>query len=192
MALASRDTGLASPDTLAKGFLALQVALGYEWLMSGLSKVATGGFPSKLGPVLTGMTQNLTGPFKVFIDDVAVPNGPLFGWLSMLGELSVGVVLIAASAVCLLAWQRLGSTGRAVLIGLLGLANLAGAGMSFTYHFVMGAFDPWSISPDPYDQGVDVASLLAILELIAAAVCFRYLLLLWRAARTVAIATEPG
>jgi len=35
------------------GLLAIQVLIGYEWLMSGLTKVVRGGFPSGLADELT-------------------------------------------------------------------------------------------------------------------------------------------
>jgi hypothetical protein len=40
--------------TALLGLLVIQAFIGYEWLMSGLAKVARGGFPSGLSWVFTG------------------------------------------------------------------------------------------------------------------------------------------
>lgn len=170
----------AGARLLAAGFFALQIGLGYVWLMSGLSKVTNGSFASKLGTVLTGMTQGQTGPYKSFTDSVVVPNGQLFGYMVMLGELAVGIVLILTALVYLARSSRLGIRGRGILFGLVALASLAAAAMSINYHLSMGANPPWQISSDPYMEGVDPDSVLAILELIVAAVSLRYLMLLRR------------
>ncbi len=184
MAHASAGSGFASgAQRLGKGFFVLQIALGYEWLMSGLSKVMTGDFPTKLGGVLHGQAQNQSGPFRSFLDSVVIPNGSLFGWLTMLGELSVGVVLIVVPIVALVRWTGLSVRGQAVAVALIGLAGLGAAVMSVNYHMLTGAVAPWTISPDAFAPGVDVDSILAILELVSAAVCAWYLIGLRRATR---------
>jgi hypothetical protein len=105
--------------------------------------------------------------------------------MTMLGELSVGIVLILTSLLYLFRSARLGSRQRALLIALVAFASLAGAAMSLNYHLTMGANPPWVISPDPYDQGVDLDSIFVILQLIVAAVCAKYL---WSLRR----GTEPA
>ncbi len=179
MAHASDQLGPAGRPV--NGFFVLQIALGYEWLLSGLSKVATGDFPSKLGPTLRGMAQNQTGPFKSFLDSAVIPNASLVGWLTMLGELAVGVGLIVLPIVAIASWARLSFRTRAVLLALIGLAGLGAALMSVNYHMLTGAAAPWTISSDPFAPGVDVDSILAILELASAAVCAWYLARLVRA-----------
>jgi uncharacterized membrane protein YphA (DoxX/SURF4 family) len=171
---APQDAGASR--VLAGGFFALQIGLGYEWLMSGLSKVGAGDFPDRLGGVLSGLTSGQSGPFKSFVDSVVIPNGSLFGYLVMLGELAVGIVLIVTSLVYLARSSRLGPRALALLALLAGLACLGGAAMSLNYHLTTGATPPWAISPDPYAPGVDIDSLLVILQLVMA-VCYAALLL---------------
>ena len=90
---------LAATDArpLVVGFLALQFFIGYEWLISGLSKVAAGDFASGLAATLADMTTDQSGWYKSFVDGVVIPNGQLFGTLVILGELGVGLTLGASA-----------------------------------------------------------------------------------------------
>jgi hypothetical protein len=172
----------ATTDTkpLLVGFLAVQFLLGYEWLMSGLAKVAADDFPGGLAQTLTDATQGQTGWYKSFIDGVVIPNGPLFGSLVMLGEVVVGVTLIAASLAWLARWGRLGSGAQVVLLAVVALAGVVGAFMSLNFHLAMGATAPWVISPDPNDQGVDLDSLMFMLQVVLAIASVAYLVRLRR------------
>jgi len=167
----------APADTrpLVAGCLSVQFFLGYEWLMSGLAKVTADNFPGGLAATLSDTTKDQSGWYESFIDGVVIPNGPSFGYLVMIGELSVGVALIAAALVWLVRWKRLGSTQRTVLLGIVALTGIVGAFMSVNYHLAMGATAPWIISADPSDQGVDLDSLMSMLQLVLAAVCLVYL-----------------
>ena len=175
----------AGTRLLASGLFAVQLCLGYVWLMSGLSKVAAGHFPDNLARVLTGMTQGQSGWYKSFVDGVVIPNGPTFGYLTMLGELAVGIVLILTALLYLVRSAQLGSRERTLLFALVGFASLAGASMSLNYQLTTGANPPWIISPDPYAPGVGVDSIFVILQLILAAVCVRSLVLVRRGAEPV-------
>jgi hypothetical protein len=167
---------------LVWGFFGVQFFLGYEWLMSGLSKALAGDFASSLAGTLSDMTKDQTGWYKSFIDGVVIPNGPVFGYLVMLGELSVGTVLIVTSVIWFLRWSDMGSRNRAFLLTLVAFVGLVGASMSLNFHLAMGANPPWMISPNPNDQGVDLDSLLAILQLVLATACLGYLIVLRRRA----------
>lgn len=113
---APRAAVVVVPDArlLLTGFLAVQIFLGYEWLMSGLAKVVAGDFAAGLAATLTDATQEQTGWYKSFIDQVVIPNGQFFGYLVMAGELIVGASLIVASLVWLVRWTRLGPAQRVV------------------------------------------------------------------------------
>jgi thiosulfate dehydrogenase [quinone] large subunit len=165
----------AETRPLLAGFIAVQLIVGYEWLMSGLAKVMADNFPGGLAAALSDTTKDQSGWYKSFIDGVVIPNGPLFGYLVMIGEVIVGVALIAAPLAWLRRGTRLGSRERTVLVGIVALTSIVGAFMSLNYHLAMGATAPWIISADPYDQGVDLDSLMAMLQLVIAAVCLVYL-----------------
>jgi len=174
----SRTSGpMVTSDTrpLLAGFLAVQFFLGYEWLMSGLSKLAADNFPGSLAGTLADATKDQSGWYKSFVDGVVLTNGPLFGSLVMIGELAVGVTLIVAALTWLVLWSDLSLTSRSVLLTIIVLAGIVGAFMSLNFHLAMGADAPWVISADPNDQGVDLDSLMTLLQVVLAVVSLTYL-----------------
>lgn len=174
-----RRTGvpLSATDAgpLIVGFLALQFVLGYEWLMSGLSKLLAGDFAGGLAGTLADMTKDQTGLYKSFIDGVVIPNGQLFGTLVMAGELGLGFILITSALVWLTWWSQMSSRERMILLGAVAVVATIGAFMSLNFHLAMGAPPPWSVSPDPNDQGVDLDSLMVVMQLVLVGASLRYL-----------------
>ena len=172
----------ATADTrpLLAGFLAVQFFLGYEWLMSGLSKIMADNFPGTLAGTLSDSMQDQTGWYKDFVDGVVIPNAQTFGYLVMIGEVAVGVTLIATALVWLVRWSRMSLNQRSLLLGIIALTTIVGAFMSLNFHLAMGATAPWMISPDPNDQGVDLDSLMVMVQLAFAAVALVYLVRLRR------------
>ena len=168
---------------LLVGLLAVQIFLGYEWLMSGISKVIAGDFASGLASTLSDQSKDLTGWYKSFLDTIVIPNGQLFGYLVMAGELALGIVLIVASLVWLTRWSRLASRGRGIVLSLIVLAGLVAIFMNVNFHLMSGANHPWIIAADPNGEGIDLDSVMPIIQLILSAVSLRYLFALREAAR---------
>jgi thiosulfate dehydrogenase (quinone) large subunit len=158
----------AGVGPLVAGLLAFQAFLGYEWLMSGLSKVLAGDFPSSLGGTLADMTRDQTGWYKSFVDGIVIPNGTLFGYAVMFGELCVGTVFVATALVAFVRWSPR-------LLAVVAVFAIAGAFMSLNFHLAMGVQPPWVVSPNPNDQGVDLDSLMVILQVALAVVSVSYL-----------------
>ena len=174
-----RRTGvpLSATDAgpLIAGFLALQFFLGYEWFMSGLSKVLAGDFAGGLAGTLSDMTKDQAGPYKSFIDVVVIPNGQLFGNLVMAGELALGFVLVASALVWLTWWSQMSTRERSILLAAVAVVAVIGSFMSLNFHLAMGATPPWVVSPDPNDQGVDLDSLMVVMQLVLVVASLRYL-----------------
>jgi len=168
MSRSSASTLAGEARPLLIGLLAVQLFIGYEWLMSALSKILADDFAGSLGATLSDAAAGQAGWYKDFIDTVVVPNGPLFGSLVMAGELAVGIALVAASLVGMFRWGRLTLGQRRLLLGVMAVSSFVGAFMSLNFHLAMGATAPWVISPDPNDQGVDLDSLLVMLQLVVA------------------------
>ena len=173
--------GSARP--LLLGLLAIQIFLGYEWLMSGLSKVLAGDFASSLASTLSDQTKDMSGPYKSFVDGVVIPNGQLFGYLVMTGELALGLVLIGAALLWITRWSQMSYTGRQVVLGLIVLAGFVAIFMNVNFHIAGGASHPWLIAADPNGEGVDLDSLMPIIQIIISGTAFAYLRRL-RATRT--------
>ena len=152
------------------GLLAIQLIIGYEWFMSGLTKLVRGGFPSGLADELTEKSEGIGGWYRDLLDDVVIPNASGFGYLIELSELAVGVALIVAATIWLFAWERLGAGGRTAVLAATVLAALGGVLMNAAFHLANGSAHPWLIPGDGFDEGVDLDSLLPAIQLVLAAV----------------------
>lgn len=174
------------------GLLAIQVLIGYEWFMSGLTKLVRGGFASGLADELTEKSEGVGGWYRDFLDDVVIPNATGFGYLIELSELLVGIGLIAAALTWLFAWERVGATGRTVALGATVLAALAGVVMNVAFHLANGSAHPWLIPGDGFDEGVDLDSLMPAIQLVLAAVAAGTWLALRRERQAPRLDLAPG
>jgi len=170
--------GSARP--LLVGLLAVQIFLGYEWFMSGLAKVLAGDFATGLAGTLTDQSKDLSGPYKAFLDDVVIPNSRPFGYLVVAGELALGVVLIGAALIWIARWSQLGSAGRQLVLGLIVLSGVVAIFMNVNFHLAGGAGHPWLIAADPNGEGVDLDSLMPVIQVILSGVALTF----WRRVRS--------
>lgn len=174
------------------GLLAIQIIIGYEWFMSGLTKVVRGGFASGLADELTEKSEGVEGWYRDILDDVVIPNATGFGYLIELSELVVGIGLIAAALTWLFAWERVGATGRTVALGVTVLAALGGLVMNVAFHLANGSAHPWLVPGDGFDEGVDLDSLMPAIQIVLAAVSAGTWLALRRERRLEVAEEMPG
>lgn len=179
-----------SARPLLAGLLVVQAFLGYEWFMSGLAKALNGDFISGLGDQLTETSKDLSGFYKSFLEGTVIPNAQLFGYLVMVGELAIGVTLIALAAVWWFRWSRLSITGQSVVLALVVLAGVFAIFMNVNFHLANGSGHPWFIAADPFDEGVDLDSIMPVIQLAISIVAFVFLRQV-RAARP-ASSTQPS
>ena len=170
------------------GLLAIQVFIGYEWFMSGITKIVRGGFPAGLADELTDKSQGAPGWYASILDNVVIPNAKVFGYLSEIGEVLVGVALIGAAATWWLRWHRLPRPARAATLGLIVFASLAGVFMNVNFHLANGSAHPWLLPGSGFDEGVDLDSLMPAIQLAIAGVAGA---LLWQM-RTAPETTETA
>jgi uncharacterized membrane protein YphA (DoxX/SURF4 family) len=156
------------------GLLVVQLLVGYEWFMSGLTKIVRGGFPSGLGSELTDKSTGAAHWYKSFLDGSIIPNATAFGYLIEIGELLVGVTLIATALVWLMRWERLPHHGRLAVLAATVLASLGGIFMAVNFHLANGAPHPWLIPKDGFDEGIDLDSILPLVQLVMVAVGVGY------------------
>ena len=148
------------------GLLVVQLFVGYEWFMSGLTKIYRGGFPSGLAQELREKSLGAPRWYKSFLDGSIIPNASAFGYLIEIGELLVGVALIAAALIWLARWERLPRGGRLAVLATTVVASLGAIFMAVNFHFANGASHPWLIAKDGFDEGIDLDSLLPAIQLI--------------------------
>jgi hypothetical protein len=166
------------------GLLLVQLLVGYEWFVSGLTKIVRRGFPSGLAKELTEKSQGAAGWYRSFLDGSIIPHASAFGYLIEIGELLVGVALIASALVWLTRWDRLSDAGRVGVLATTVVASLVAVFMAVNFHLANGAPHPWLIPKSGFDEGVDLDSLLPAVQLVLLGVSVGFLRALGREHRS--------
>jgi hypothetical protein len=164
------------------GLLVMGMLIGYEWFMSGLTKVVDGGFASGLAKELRADTAGDAHWYASFLRGAVIPQATAFGYLIEFGELLVGAGLIVAAGVWLFRWERLPDGGRVAVLAVTALSALGGIAMAINFHLASGAPHPWLIPKSGFDESVDLDSLLPMLQLVLIGVSVGLLRSLRRAA----------
>lgn len=146
--------------------VAVQLVVGYEWLISGLTKLVRGGFPGGLAENLTDKSGSMYRWYWSFLDWLVIPNARAFGYLIMWGELAIGVALIGAGLAWLLAGERLSERVRVRLLWLSVVAASAGLVLNVALHLARGSAHPWLLGNDPFDEGVDLDLFMVMVQLV--------------------------
>jgi uncharacterized membrane protein YphA (DoxX/SURF4 family) len=175
----TESTARTASHVALVGLLVVQLLVGYEWFVSGLTKIVRGGFPSELADELREKSQGAPGWYRSFLDGTIIPHASTCGYLIEIGELLAGVTLIGAALVWLARWDRLPDAGRvAVLTTTIG-ASLIAIFMAINFHLANGAPHPWLIPKDGFDEGIDLDSLLPAIQLVLLGVSVA----IWRSLR---------
>jgi cytochrome bd-type quinol oxidase subunit 1 len=152
------------------GLLIVQMVVGFEFFWTVLAKLVRGGFVGGLGADLQNRVQAAPSWYRSFADNVVVPHAHVFGYMIIAGELFVGVTLIATAFVWLTRWPGLSLRSRGVLVALIIAAAFAGMMMNINYHVASGARNPWQLADSVFDEGVDLNSVLTMVEATIVAV----------------------
>lgn len=184
--MSARTEGRTASQIPLIGLLLVQLFVGYEWFMSGLTKIYRGGFPGGLAAELRDKSTGAAHWYKSFLDGSIIPNAHAFGYLIEIGEILVGLALIGAAIVWLLGFERLPKHGRLAVLATTVLASLASIFMAVNFHLANGAPHPWLIPKDGFDESVDLDTLLPLIQLVLIGVSVAY----WRASRSPARAAS--
>jgi len=141
----------------------MQLILAYEWLLSGLDKVANPTFGAQLPTVLRGSTiVNRYGWYSTLLKDVVLPHASLLAPMVELAELAIGSVLIASADLWM--WQPLARLTR--YVGWAACLALVGAVvLSLNYSFQQGTPLPWIDAAQAFSPGMGIDMLIALLSL---------------------------
>lgn len=153
-------SSIRNPGTFA--LLLVQIVLGYEWLVSGLTKLLDGGFPQGLATNLRDMSAGAPAWYRHFLASVVLPHAQLFGYAIEVAEVVAGAILIVTALLLL--------TGRASLSSrALGwsavAASIAALVMVADFELANGGGFGLSLGKDTFDEGVDLDTLLTGLQL---------------------------
>ena len=156
------------------GLMAVQAFVGYEWLMSGLAKLWRGGFASGLAAELTDKSEGVSGWYRRLLDNVVIPHAWFVGWVVLIGELAIGLSLVGGA----LAYARRSAHDPSqfpsqVVLAVAAIAGLAATLLNVAFHLANASPHPWIIPSDGFDEGVDLDSLLPMVQLVLVAVSIR-------------------
>lgn len=164
-------------ETSVVGLLTVQLVIGYEWFISGFTKLWRGGFAAGLTSELRDKSLGITGGPRWFLDRVVIPHGWAFGWFVLTAELAAGVALIGAAAVFLARRHELRASTRQILLALTALASIGGILLNISLHLADGATQPWLLPKSGFDEGVDLNSVMPLIQLAFAIVATKLFLL---------------
>jgi uncharacterized membrane protein YphA (DoxX/SURF4 family) len=170
--------------------LVVQLILGYEWFVSGVTKIASGTFVSGLADNLRSNADSAPGFYRSLIHSTLIPNARTLAVLIEIGELLVGIALIAAAIVWLTRWARLPDRARTALLGTTMLAALGATFMAINFHLARGGNHPWLIPADGMDETIDVDIVLVFTQLTILAFSAYVLLKIRREQQAVAVPAE--
>lgn len=148
------------------GLLLIQLFIGYEWFMSGLTKIHQGDFPGGLAAELEAKSKGAAGWYKSFLDGSVIPHAAGFGYALEIGELLIGIALVGTTLAWLFGGHRLPARGRAWILIATAAAALAGIFMNVNFHLANGSAHPWLIPKGGFDEGVDLDSLMPAIQLV--------------------------
>lgn len=154
-----RHSGSATAPVVA--LLLVQLALGYEWLVSGMTKVAKGDFSAGLATQLRDLPAD--GWYRGFLSSVVEPHAALFAYAIEVAELAVGAILVVAAFSLLLG--RPSPLQRAVPLASLGAIVLL-----VNFELANGGHFGLALGKDSFDEGVDLDTMMIGLQLVL--LCF--------------------
>lgn len=159
----------------------IQAIIGYEWLVSGANKVLSGQFPQGLADTLVdGVKDNPNGWYVSFLNAVVIPHGVFFGYLIELAEVGIGLALLGGA---LLLLGHLPTRGERYYrlarfeVGAAAVAAFACVVLCINFHFFMGDGFVSALNPGaPFDEGIDLDTLLPPIAAIVGALNTRLLI----------------
>lgn len=157
----------AAPAIVA--LLLVQICLGYEWLVSGLTKIVHGDFPSGLSDELADLGKQSPGWYRGLLTNAIEPHAQVVGYGIEIAELVLGVVLIAAAVVWLARGARLSDRARLTIQFAVGAASILALLLLVNFELANGGGFGMRLAADSFDEGIDLDTLMIGLHLVVIA-----------------------
>jgi cytochrome bd-type quinol oxidase subunit 1 len=164
------EPAAGKPGASMIGLLVVQIIIGYEWLLSGIAKIAPGNFPSALGDELAKTATGAADWYVGFLNSAIIPNAAAFGYIIEIAEVLAGIALIVGPLIWIFAWDRTPYSLRKTMIILMIAASVGGIFMALNFHVANGGNHPWLIPDSPFDEAVDVDLLMVAIQAVITAV----------------------
>jgi thiosulfate dehydrogenase [quinone] large subunit len=162
--MSGHDSGTSSAAALA-ALLLVQICLGYEWLVSGLTKLVHGDFPHGLAAALGEMSKASPGWYRDFLASIVVPHAAAFGYAIEIAEVAVGGVLLVAAAVWLAGDGRMPAPWLRAWRLASGAAAVVGLALVVSFELANGGTFGLRLASDSFDEGLDLDTLMIGLQL---------------------------
>lgn len=161
---------------------AIQAIVGYEWLISGSNKILAGTFPQGLADTLTqNLKDNPNGWYVSFLQGAVVPHSVFWAYVIEFCELGMGLALLAGAILLCGTLPKRGEkfyTLARVEVGAAAVAAFLCVLLCINFHFWMGDGFISAVNPgDPFDEGIDLDTLLPPISALICALNVR--LLIW-------------
>jgi hypothetical protein len=143
MAYGQRDSRLRSDQAALAGAVAIQAALGAEFLLGGLNKVALAGYVDRFREFVSVSPGAQHGVVSTIVHAAVLPEFAIMAQLARATELIAGLVLLIGAAE--LARQLISGrrAGHEPLVALAGAAaGVTLAGLSMTIYVLLGGAIP--------------------------------------------------
>jgi len=181
----------ASGNTALAASALVQAALGIEFALSGLNKVADPNYVANFSSFVQANPGSSSGPLSLVVQRVVLPNADLFATLLKVVELAIGPILLIGAL----------EIGRRRLSGHLGashgyeagvafiaaLAGLAAAGLTFSIFVLNGGELPTIMPGRAFTTAIPVELLIVPLGLSVAWLEFGRFFVLRRRPATVIV-----
>ena len=150
---------------------AVEVIVGWEWLVSGANKVLSGTFPSGLAGTLSdGIKANPNGWYVTFLQAVVLPHSALFGYMIEIAEVLAGLALLSGALVLIGGIRRRGESQYRLAMAQISAATLAALTCAFlcvNFHFFMGDGILPGLNPSQgFNEGIDLDTLMLPMALL--------------------------
>ena len=154
------DSHHEGPAPAIAALLLVEICLGYEWFVSGLTKIVHGNFPQGLAGQLADLGKGAPGWYRGLLTNAIEPHAQVVGYGIEAGELLVGLVLIGAAAVWLVGGARLPERRQQSLQLLIGAASVLAIVLLVNFELANGAGFGMRLGADSFDEGIDLDTIM--------------------------------
>lgn len=166
----SPDPIRGKPSVSMVGLLLVEMIVGYEWLVSGVTKFVRGGFPSGLADELLEKSVGAPAWYSSLMKSAFIPNAEVFGYLIEVAEVLAGLALLVGPFIWLWGWDRVSDRVRATVLFLIAGAAIGATFLTINFHLANGAPHPWLIPKNGFDEGIDLDGVLIAIQVVIATV----------------------
>jgi len=143
----------------------IELAIGYEWIISSLNKMTSSDFNGGLGSELKkSLSGNPNRWYSDFLKTTIIPHAQVYALLVEICELLVGLGFVVGAALWL-STRLAGRPWARVVHWVVVLALLGGASLTANYYIQGGDTLPGLNPGNPYSEGLTIDGLLTLVAL---------------------------